>query len=298
MKKKSSLTVIVVMAAVVLACAAGYFYLQNKQIRKETQQQLETERAVSQERASELERQVEQLETRLREDVEEPPSAAEVLREAIESDDVGQELPEGIGAGSVQARVMNFFRYLDSKGYTERRGLKISSQEMFVRVLQQLEATRPLIGGENQDLLALMKNMTFFFRTLGKDTLLTARDIVNNENAIMEPGIALFYEWLNPWQPQLEAPKVSREMMYGYAGFFLQSMGGRAYLFRRESGIRLLALYYSILVLDQANRDGLNVEGIDIGPPLEALIQEISYSRRLSERHRYLETLREIQARY
>jgi hypothetical protein len=75
-------------------------------------------------------------------------------------------------------------------------------------------------------------------------------------------------------------------------------MGGRAYLFRRESGLRMLTLYYSILVLDQANRDGLNSEGVDIVPPLDALIEEMRYSRRLSGRHRYLEVLREIRSRY
>jgi hypothetical protein len=86
--------------------------------------------------------------------------------------------------------------------------------------------------------------------------------------------------------------------MYDYAGFFLQSMGGRSYLFRREPGIRMLTLYYSLLVLDQANRDGLNAEGIDIGPPVELLIREIRYSRRLSDRQKYLDTLKEIQGRY
>lgn len=296
MKKNSSLTVIAVMAAVVLACAAGYFYFQSRQVRDDAQL-MQAERDSLQQRADDLEQKIEQLETRPSDDAE-PASAEDALREALDTDNAMPELPEGLDDGSVQARVMNFFRYIDSKGYLRRRGLEISSQEMFVRALQQLEATRPLIGGENQDLLALMKNVTFFYRVLGKDTLLTIRDIINAEAAIMEPVMALFYEWLNPWQAQPPGPPVTREMMYDYAGFFLQSMGGRSYLFRRESGVRMLTLYYSLLVLDQANRDGLNTEGIDIGPPLEALIQEINYSRRLSDRERYLETLREIQARY
>ncbi len=295
---KKTGVVIVVLAVIGLAGAAGYFYFQNKQIREETRKQLEAERATLQDRARDMDRKIEQLEIRLREDVEAPPAAADVMREAIEPDNATRELPADVQADSVQGRVTNFFRYLDSKGYTGRRGLDLGTRELFMTALQRLDAARPLVSGENRDLFALMKNMTFLFRTLGKDTLLTARDIIDGESAIMEPAMALFYEWLNPWQPQPEAPAVSREMLYGYAGFFLQSMGGRAYLFRRESGMRMLALYYSILVLDQANRDGLNSEGIDIVPPLEALIQEMRYSRRLSERHRYLERLREIRSRY
>lgn len=296
MKSSSAVVVITVAAVSVLACATGYFYFQNRQVRDEARQQLESERASSKEAALELEKKIGQLEKRLREDVAEPPAA--VLPEALEPDNAPQALPGDAQAGSVQARVMSFFRYLDSKGYAERRGIHTGSQALFMDALQRLDASRPLIGGENQDLLALMKNMTFFFRTLGKDAVLAARDIITGEAAVIEPAMALVYEWLNPWQPQAEAPAVSRDMMYAYAGFFLQSMGGRAYLFRRESGLRMLTLYYSILVLDQANRDNLNAEGVDIVPPLDALIEEMRYSRRLSDRHRYLEVLREIRGRY
>jgi hypothetical protein len=297
MKKKSSLTVIVGCVIVVLACVAGYFYFQNKQIMDDTQQQLQTERETQQELATDLEQKIEELETQLRDDAV-PAPAPEKLRAAFAPDNATQELPDVVKAESVQGRVMNFFLYIDSKGYAARRGVDGSSRELFARVMQKLDDTRPLVSGENQNLFALMRNITFFYRVLGKDTLLAINDIIEAEAAIMEPGMALFYEWLNPWQPQASGPAVTREMMYDYAGFFLQSMGGRSYMFRRESGIRMLTLYYSLLVLDQANRDGLNAEGIDIGPPIKALIREISYSRRLSERRHYLETLREIQARY
>jgi hypothetical protein len=296
MKKNSFVSVILVCAAVLLAGAAGYFYFQNRQVRDDAQL-LQTERDSLQERAAVLEQEIKQLETRLRDD-EEPAPAKEVLREALGPDNGTRQLPDALTGGSVQARVMNFFRYLDLKGYAARRGLQVSSQEIFMRALQQLEATRPLASGETQDMLALMKNVTFFYRILGKETLLTIKDIVEGEASIMEPVMAIFYEWLNPWKPQATAPRLSREMLYDYAGFFLQSMAGQSYLFRRESGIRMLTLYYSILVLDQANRDELNVNGIDISPPLEALMQDMRYSRRLAERHRYMETLREIQGRY
>jgi hypothetical protein len=297
MKKKSSLTVIAGCVIIVLACAAGYFYLQSKQIIDETQLQLESERETRQELATDLEQKIEELETQLRDDAV-PAPAPEKLREAFAPDNATQELPEVLNADSVQDRVTNFFRYLDSKGYAARRGVDGSSREIFARVLQKLDDTRPLVSGENQNLFALMRNITFFYRALGKDTLLVVNDIIEEEAGIMEPVTALFYEWLNPWQPQASGPAVTREMMYDYAGFFLQSMGGRSYMFRRESGIRMLTLYYSLLVLDQANRDGLNVEGIDIGPPIKALIREIRYSRRLSERQHYLKKLREIQERY
>jgi hypothetical protein len=143
-----------------------------------------------------------------------------------------------------------------------------------------------------------MKNITFFYRILGKDTLLMIKDILAAETTMVEPVAALLYEWLDPLQSRAEASPVSPEMMYDYTGFFLQSMGGRSYLFRRDPGVRMLTLYYSLLVLDQANQAGINREGIDIVPPLDDLIRELRYSRRLTNRHSYLETLREIRARY
>jgi len=297
MKKSNLITVIIIGVVVVLACAAGYFYVQNRQIIDENQQQLEAERETQKELAAQLEQKIEELETQLREDAV-PAPAPEKLREAFASDDAGSELPEEVQAESVQDRVENFFSYLDSKGYAAQRGVEGSSQEIFEGVLYKLNETRPLISGENQNLIALMRNITFFYRALGKDTMLMLKDSIEAEAAIMEPVMALFYEWINPWAPQVSAPAVTPEMMYDYAGFFLQSMGGRSYLFRREPGIRMLTLYYSLLVLDRANRDGLNSEGIDIGPSITALIQEMRYSRRLSDRQKYLEKLREIQERY
>jgi cell division protein FtsB len=297
MKKSSLITVIIVCVAIVLACVAGYLYMQNRKTMDEEQQQLQAELEAQQERAAELEKKIEELATQLREDAV-PAPAPEKLREAFAPDNATGELPQALKAESARDRMRNFFAYLDSKGYARRRGLEGSSREICERVLQKLDDTRPLVNGENQNLFALMRNITFFYRVLGKGTLLAINDIIEGEAAIMEPVMALFFEWLNPWQPQAHGPKVSREMMYDYAGFFLQSMGGRSYLFRREPGIRMLTLYYSLLVLDQANRDGLNVEGIDIGPPVELLIREIRYSRRLSDRQKYLDTLKEIQGRY
>jgi len=290
--KKSLFVVIAVCVVIVLACIAGYLYVQNRQVRDEAQK-LQSEHDTLQGRATGLKQEIEKLEQRLIDD-ETPVPEPEIVREVLGTDNASQELD----ADSVQDRTMKFFSYIDSKGYPARRGLEGNSQEIFERSLQKLEATRPLIGEENQDIFSLMKNITFFYRILGKDTLLMFKDILAEETAMMEPVAALLYEWLDPWQSRADVFRVSPEMMYDYSGFFLQSMGGRSYLFRRDPGVRMLTLYYSLLVLDQANQVGINNEGIDIVPPLEDLIRELRYSRRLTNRHQYMEVLREIRGRY
>ena len=100
---------IVVVAAVVLACAAGYFYFQNRtgyaMMRSSSCRPSVTARR---QRAADLEQKIEELETRLSDDAV-PAPAAETLREAFAPDNATQELPEALKAESVQDRVMNFF---------------------------------------------------------------------------------------------------------------------------------------------------------------------------------------------
>ena len=86
--------------------------------------------------------------------------------------------------------------------------------------------------------------------------------------------------------------------LYEYAGFFLNTMGGQAYLFRRNSHIRLLVRYYCVLILDRANADIVNRHGIDILPHLESLINEMEIFETLEYRKHYLHTLRTLQEKY
>lgn len=75
-------------------------------------------------------------------------------------------------------------------------------------------------------------------------------------------------------------------------------MGGRLYLFRRDSASRLTVSYYSILLIENANREGRNLHGIDIKPPLKLLIPEIENSgAQLLMRDTYLEKLYELENR-
>ena len=67
---------------------------------------------------------------------------------------------------------------------------------------------------------------------------------------------------------------IPKEALYDYAGFFLNSMGGRLYLFRRDSKSRMIVSYYSILLIEMANRDNANKHGIDVTPHIEQLIGE------------------------
>ena len=88
-------------------------------------------------------------------------------------------------------------------------------------------------------------------------------------------------------------------MLYDYSGFFLNTMGGRLYLFRRDSSSRMTVSFYAIQIVDQAIRDGNNRHGIDLLPAIDFLIDEMeSTGKRLLLKEDYLDTLYNLKEMY
>ena len=74
----------------------------------------------------------------------------------------------------------------------------------------------------------------------------------------------------------------SLETLYEYAGFFLNTLGGRNYLMRRNAQLRILTSYYCLLILDKANDETLNRYGIDIRPHIKLVLSEIKNAKSLT----------------
>ena len=86
--------------------------------------------------------------------------------------------------------------------------------------------------------------------------------------------------------------------LYEYAGFFINTLGGQAYLFRRDPRIRLLVRYYAVLIIDRANDQHMNRHGIDIRVTIDSLIDEMEATRLLRGREEYLARLVALQTKY
>jgi hypothetical protein len=87
-------------------------------------------------------------------------------------------------------------------------------------------------------------------------------------------------------------------VMYEYAGFFLNTLAGKSYLLRRDSKVRILTIYYSILILDKANDETLNRHGIDIRPYIDFLFYDVINQRGLVYRKQYLAELIGLKEKY
>lgn len=157
-----------------------------------------------------------------------------------------------------------------------------------------------MITDEMKDPYVLIKNVAHFYRALGKRNINIIREILIRESEILEPTAALFYEWCLS-KDRCKATmggQPSLEVMYEYAVFFLNSLAGKSYLLRRDSKVRILTIYYCILILDQANQQVINRYGLDIRPLIDASAYDIRNQRGLVAQKQYLDTLEDMRKKY
>jgi hypothetical protein len=91
---------------------------------------------------------------------------------------------------------------------------------------------------------------------------------------------------------------LSAERLYDYAGYVLNTLGGRSYVLRRESKMRMLVKYYAILIVDRANDEKYNRYGIDVRPYIDYLFYDIANQKGLTYRERYLTRLTVLRDKY
>ncbi len=296
MAKKIFIPVVIILFIAI----AGYFFLKDRiaeKIEETTQQAVSQERSQWQQKTEELEGKVALLEKEVRETV--PAVDEEKLIEAFGKEPV-ETIEEKVEAERTGAKIINFFSYLDKKGYLKARGIDEDSSEYFRKLVDKLTKSRPVVSGETEDLYTLLKNITYFFRVLGRTDVQVIKDILKGEAELIEPTMKLFFEWIDLWNRVEEPEKITvqPEILYEYTCFFLHTIAGQSYLFRRDSKTRCLAAYYCVLILDKSNEDGLNKYGIDIRPHIDALMNDIQSHKHLADRIDYLSKLNNIRKKY
>ena len=198
-------------------------------------------------------------------------------------------------------RIEKFFSHLDKQPYIRAYKLPQPSKEYFTQLIIKLAQNPPIITRETDDLFTILKNTAHFFRVIGKQNILILKGILDQEKDSFEEILAVFYALSN--EPECLntglALDIPGKALYKYAGFFLNTMGGRLYLFRRNSMSRLPVSYYSILLIDRANREGTNSDGIDIRPAISALIDELENTgNQLKMKETYLDELYALKEKY
>ncbi len=191
----------------------------------------------------------------------------------------------------MEQEIQDYFRYLNGKGYVRHLGEGLDTYSHFKTMIRKLFAKLPIPAGEGIDSSIINDNIFMFFRILDKNDFRLIRDILKNEGDSLEPTLDLFFRWASSGArcPDPEGIRPSQSMLYHYAGFFLNTIGGRSYLYRRPMGLRLLCTYYSLQILQEADKQGKNSYGIDVFPFKE--------TRGDAERIREEKTIRSIELR-
>jgi hypothetical protein len=196
--------------------------------------------------------------------------------------------------------LMEFFAYLEKKDYIKELEIEEDLLSHFKRIIHTLSLHPPLPAGEGFNYSIIIQNIYHFYRILGIKDLNLIKLVVENEADSMEVNLALFYRWLVSGDECGRKDGLPPELdtLYRYAGFLINSIGGRAYLFRRETRLRLLVYYYCIMIIHEADKKKINSFGIDITPYLEPLADEIENYQLLYFRREYAGRLIDLKNYY
>ncbi|MGA6924718.1 MAG: hypothetical protein WBY88_03490 [Desulfosarcina sp.] len=199
-----------------------------------------------------------------------------------------------------EEQMLAFYKYLDSRAYFAEQEITDGSAGYFRECAALLMAHPPINIAEMQEMLRLVKNVTHFYRVLGKKRLMLAKNILSAEDRVIEPAMGILFALVAECGQPLpgDVQPLPVERLYDYAGYFLNTLGGRSYLLRRESKVRMLVNYYAILIVDRANDEKFNKYGIDLRPYIDYLFYDISNQRGLAYRERYLTRLTALRDKY
>ena len=208
--------------------------------------------------------------------------------------------PNSMECKELQESLRSFCRYLDEGETFRSQKIYRDSWALLSNIFQILEQSPPAMSAEAYRPAVIIENSFHFFRTLGKEKIDIARDVLRYEADLAEPLMGILYHWLMAGRQCNKPPPSSSTLtiMYQYAGFFLNTLGGHSYLYRQDSRIRLLTVYYSILVVHEANLQGLNEVGLDLRFFLPLIFDEIQSRNDLLYAEDYLQTLTNLQLQY
>ena len=221
------------------------------------------------------------------------------LKEVFGSDSAVVKEEEPLSFEEIEQQIKAFFSYLDEQDYVQAYQFKGGTYQQFQLVLQKLSANPPSITEETTSLYNLYRNMAHFFRVMGKKRVNLTRDVLQNEGEIFESAMQTFYLWATDETADREKTgQPTLKTLYTYSSFFLNTLAGKSYLLRRNSKIRLLTTYYSVLILDRANDEQLNPAGIDIRPHIEFLLNDLQSQIGLIHQKQYLAELIQLADKY
>lgn len=302
MKKNQNRTIIISIIVVCALALLGYTIIKSRHekdlagVRKQEEEAWNDKVHMLEDKISDLKKEISVLSGDIPEesDILEDEDYASGLEE-ISREETG----ESLQIENIERRIASFFLKLDEQDYIKQYDLKGSSYSKYEEMIDKLSSKTPLISNETASLYNMFLNIAHFYRVLGKDDLLMVIDVISEENDSIESIMRDFYLWYTyDYNNKRIKGRPSIDVLYEYAGFFLTTFGGRSYLMRRDSKIRILSSYYSVLFLDRANDMKKNLHGIDIRPYIKMLSSDMSNYTGLEYKQDYMRQINKLESKY
>lgn len=208
--------------------------------------------------------------------------------------------PSSIECKQLEESLRAFCRYLDAGETMRAQKIYRDSWALLNDTFDILDKKTPEMSAEAYRPSIIIENSFYFFRLLGKEKMDIAREVLRYEADLAEPLMGILYHWLVTGRRcnKLPPSPSTLKILYQYAGFFLNTLGGHSYLYRQDSRVGLLTVYYAILVVHEANLQGLNEMGLDLRFFLPLVFDEIQSRNDLFYAEDYLQTLTNLQLHY
>jgi len=295
MKKGRNIQPLLV-ALVLVVLTAALWILHTVWQAHRTESVRQQEAAAIKAKADALERKVAELEAASKADA---GAVARDKADAVFGPPAAETTPEDAAAAiqRLERQVSAFFEYLDTRDYIKRYGLEGGMARQYADAMEALSARRPQVAGETEALAATVHNVYHFFRVLGRTRVELATEVLRNEPDMLEPAMRTFHRWHNAPGGSLKG-RAEPPVLVDYAAYLLSTLGGRSYMLRRTSKIRLLTTYYCLMVIDGANDKGLNRHGLDIRPFIPLLTDDMRSQPGLMYRQSYLSELERLARKY
>jgi len=287
----------------ILVLAVGAFLVYNyvKNFHQDrVEKAVEKERSQRQAETEDLQQKIVDLEKELVKQSPTPVPQEKIAEVFGEAETAPLPEREEVSCETLERRIEAFFRYIDKQAYMAPFSLEESTYDLFQQTVDDLSENPPLITGEMKDLSSLILNVAHFYRVLGKKRIDIVKTLLEKEPEIIESAMANFFAWFSACHrcEHAVAPCPSLEVLYQYAGFFLNTLAGRSYLLRRDAPIRVLTAYYAVLIIDKANDNLVNPHGIDIRPYINGSLYDMENHRGLVSRKEYMEKLESLKEKY
>jgi hypothetical protein len=290
---------LIIFAVIVIGAYLAYHYVENRH-QRELRAAIEREQTERLAERTLFRSRIAELEEKLAEFKPAPVLPAKIAEAFGEVPTPATPETEELGCERLKQRITFFLGYIQRQSYMRAFQAENGTDDLFQQIVAALSEKRPMVVAEMRDLSSLIGNVAHFYRVLGEDRIKMIIAILQNESDLIEDAMANFFGWVSLCGQceDMVAPCPPMEVLYEYAGFFLNTLAGRSYLLRRGSKVRCLTTYYSVLIVDKANDESLNSYGIDIRPYIHRSLYETANLKGLVYRERYLRRLRALRDKY